>query len=90
METLLYLFLHNCTELETMRQKPHLSDEPVEIFVRRHVDVQVPAANVVDCLVVHHEGAVGVLERCVSGQHRVVRLHDGGGNLNKSFQSLKY
>ena len=42
----------------------------------------VPATDVVDGLVVNHEGAVGVLERRVRRQDRVVWLHDGSGDLN--------
>lgn len=58
-----------------------LSDQAVQVLVVGTLDTQVPAANVVDGLVVDHEGAVGVLEGGVSGENRVVRLNDGSGNL---------
>ena len=43
-------------------------------MVRRALDVQVTAADVVDGLVVDHEGAVGVLQGGVRGQDGVVGL----------------
>ena len=59
----------------------NLADETVQIGVGGSLDVQVPAADVVDGLVVHHEGAVGVLQSCVGGQDGVVRLNNSSGNL---------
>ena len=44
----------------------YLANQPVEVGIAGPLDVQVPPADVVDGLVVHHEGAVGVLEGCVS------------------------
>ena len=41
------------------------------------LDAQVLAANVIDGLIVDHEGAIGVLQRGMSGQDRVVGLRDG-------------
>ena len=38
-----------------------LSDQAVEVGVRRSLNIEVPAADVVDGLIVNHEGAVGVL-----------------------------
>lgn len=52
-----------------------LSDETVEVGVGGSLDVEVATADVVDRLVVHHEGAVRVLQGRVRGQDRVVRLH---------------
>ena len=64
------------------RDRGHnLADQPVQVGVRRSLDVQVPPADVVDGLVVHHEGAVGVLEGGVSREDCVVRLHHGCGYL---------
>ena len=60
-----------------------LGDEPVEVGVGRPLNVEVPAADVVEGLVVHAEGAVGVLEEGVGGEHRVVGLNDSGGNLGR-------
>ena len=60
-----------------------LTDEPIQVAVSRPFDVQVALANVVNGLVVDHEGAIGMLQRRVGGENRVVRLHDGGGDLRR-------
>ena len=53
----------------------NLPDESVEVAVRRPFDVEVFAANVVDRLVIDHEGAVRVLQSGVGGEDGVVGLH---------------
>jgi len=58
-----------------------LADEPVQVGVGGSFNVQVPSADVVDGLIVDHEGAVGVLQGGVSREDRVVRLNDGRGDL---------
>ena len=58
-----------------------LPDQPVQIRVRRPLDVQVASADVVDGLVVHHEGTVGVLEGGVGGEDGVVGLDHSSGDL---------
>ena len=55
----------------------NLADQTVEVGVGWSLDVQVAAADVVDGLVVHHEGAVSVLQGGVGGQDGVVGLHHG-------------
>ncbi len=42
---------------------------------------ELPSANIINGLVVHHEGTVRVLECGVRGQDGVVRLHHGRGHL---------
>ena len=59
----------------------NLPDQPVQIRVRRPLDVQVASADVVDGLVVHHECAVGVLESGVGGEDGVIGLHHSSGDL---------
>jgi hypothetical protein len=54
----------------------NLGDQSVQVRVTRTIDGQVAATDVVDGLVVDHEGAVGMFERCVGCQNRIVRLHD--------------
>lgn len=69
-----------CT-VETQRGgdgRDHLADETIEIGVAGTPDAQLATANVVDGLVVDHEGAVRVLHCHVSGEYGVVRLNDGG------------
>merc|ERR1719242_2343217 len=58
-----------------------LADQPVQVGVRGPVNVQVATADVVDGLVVHHEGAVRVLEGGVSREDRVVRLDNCSSHL---------
>ena len=52
----------------------NLSDEAIEVGVGRALNVEAIEANVVDGLVVEHDGDVGVLEERVGGEHGVVRL----------------
>ncbi len=54
-----------------------LRDHPVEVDVGRVPDVQIAVADVVDGLVVHHEGDLGVVQRRVRRQDGVVRLDHG-------------
>merc|ERR1719225_258989 len=59
----------------------NLSDKPVQVRVGWPLNVQVATADVVDGLVVNHEGAVGVLQGGVGGQDGVVGLDHSSGNL---------
>eukprot|EP00658_Telonema_sp_P-2_P000184 TRINITY_DN10059_c0_g1_i5.p1 TRINITY_DN10059_c0_g1~~TRINITY_DN10059_c0_g1_i5.p1 ORF type:complete len:119 (+),score=25.58 TRINITY_DN10059_c0_g1_i5:126-482(+) len=71
------------------RQKPegsgqggdHLGDETVQVGVGWALNVEAATADVVDSLVVKHDGDIGVLEEGVGGEHGVVWLNDGGGHL---------
>ena len=54
-----------------------LGDQAVEVLVARPGNVQIPAADVVDGLVVNQEGAVRVLDGAVGGQDGVVGLDNG-------------
>lgn len=58
-----------------------LSDQAVQVDVVGTLKPEVATADIVDGLVVDHEGAVGVLQGGVGGQNRVVRLNDGDGRL---------
>jgi hypothetical protein len=58
-----------------------LSEEAVQVCVGRALNVEGSAADVVHGFVVEHDSNVGVLEERVSGEHRVVGLNDGGGDL---------
>jgi hypothetical protein len=53
-----------------------LSDKTVQVLVVGPLETEVTAADVVDSLVVDHEGAVGMLKGGVGGKDRVVRLND--------------
>ena len=58
-----------------------LGDQTVQVGVGGTLDVQVTTADVVDGLVVNHEGTVGVLQGGMGGQDGVVGLHHGRGHL---------
>jgi hypothetical protein len=58
-----------------------LSNQTVQVLVVGTLEAEVAAADVVDGLVVDHEGAVRVLESGVGGQDGVVRLNNGGSSL---------
>merc|ERR1719198_1855611 len=60
-----------------------LGDEPVEVGVGGALNVEVAAADVIDSLVVKHDGNIGVLKEGVGGEHGVVGLDDGGGDLRR-------
>jgi hypothetical protein len=53
-----------------------LCDETVQVLVVGALNAEVPSADVVDGLVVDHEGAVGVLEGGVGGENGVVWLNN--------------
>jgi len=59
----------------------NLSDESVKVGVGGSLDIEVAAADIVDGLVVEHNGNIGVLKEGVGGEHGVVGLNDGGGDL---------
>lgn len=61
-------------------RRDDLSDKTVKVGERRRGNAEVATANVVDSLVVDHEGAVRVLEGGVGGEDRVVGLYDRGGH----------
>ena len=58
-----------------------LGDEAVQVGVGGALNVEVAAADIVDGLVVEHDGDIGVLKEGVGGEHGVVGLNDGGGDL---------
>jgi len=58
-----------------------LGDQTVQVLVAGALNAEVTAADIVDGLVVNHEGAVRVLESGVGGQNGVVGLNNGGGVL---------
>merc|ERR1711976_779904 len=59
----------------------NLANQTVQVGVGGTLDVQVPAADVVDGLIVDHEGAVGVLQGGMGGQDGVVGLNHSSGHL---------
>jgi len=58
----------------------NLTDKSVEVDVARSLNVQVSTGDVIDSLIVHHEGTVNMLQRGVSGQDGVVGLNNSTGD----------
>ena len=58
-----------------------MSYQSVEVGVGWPLDVKVPATDIVDGLIVDHEGTIGMLQSSVSGEDGVVRLDHSGGHL---------
>ena len=54
------------------QRRDDLRDQPVQVGVRRALDVQVPTADVVQCLSIDHIGDVRVFEQGVHAEHGVV------------------
>ena len=76
--------VQGAVEAERGREgRDDLRDEPVQVGVRRALDVEVAPGDVVDRLVVEHDGDVGVLEERVRREHAVVRLDDGRRDLRR-------
>jgi len=65
----------------------HLSDEPVQVGVARSLNVQVSSADVVDSLVVDHEGTVRVLEGGMGSEDGVVGFNNSRGDLRSRVDS---
>jgi hypothetical protein len=58
-----------------------LTNETIQVRVGGTLNVEVATADIVEGLVVDHEGTVGVLEGGVGGENRVVRLDNSRGHL---------
>jgi len=58
-----------------------LSDESVQVGVGGSLNIEVSSADIVDGLVVEHDGDIGVLEERVGGEDGVVGFNNGGGDL---------
>ena len=58
-----------------------LGDQSVQVGVGGALNIEVSSADIVDGLVVEHDGDIGVLKEGVSGEDRVVGLNDSGGHL---------
>merc|ERR1711990_1383045 len=69
-------------EAERRRQgRDHLRQKAVKVRVRRPLDVQVPAADIVEGFVVNLVRDVSVLQERVHAEHGVVRLNARRGDL---------
>ena len=59
----------------------NLSNESVQVSVGWSLNVKISSADIVDSLVIKDDSDIGVLKKRVSGQHGVVWLNNGGGDL---------
>merc|ERR1719438_171539 len=59
----------------------NLANEPVEVGVGGPLNVQVPAANIIDSLIVNHESTVRVLKGGVGSQDSIVGFNHSSSNL---------
>lgn len=58
-----------------------MGNQAVQVLIVWSLNTQVSTANIVDCLIVDHEAAVGMFQGGVSGQDGIVWLNDRGGDL---------
>lgn len=58
-----------------------LSDQSVQVLKVGALETKVSSANVVDSLVVDHEGTIGMLKGGVGGEDRIVGLNNGSSCL---------
>ena len=76
------IHVESAVEAQRSGDRGHdLTQQSVQVGIRGTTNVQISSTQVVDGFVVHHEGAVGVLQRSVRGQDRVVGLYHRGRNL---------
>jgi len=59
----------------------NLSDESVQVSVGWSLNVEVSSADIVNGLIIDHDGDISVLEEGVSGEDGVVWLNNSSGNL---------
>jgi hypothetical protein len=79
---LVQINIERTIEAQTRRDRANnLSNQAVEMLIVRTRDVQVATADIVNCLVVNQERAVGVLDSAVSREDGVVGLDDRGRHL---------
>merc|ERR1719153_2167665 len=79
---LVQVHIESSIEPERGRDRGHdLTDQSVQVGVGWSLDVEITTADVVDGLVIHHEGTVRVFQCGVSHQSGVIWLHHSSGHL---------
>lgn len=74
--------IQSAVKAQGCRYRRHdLADESVQVAISWSFDSELLLANVIYGLVVNDEGAIGIVDARICHQARVVRLHNGGGNL---------
>ena len=59
----------------------NLGNESVQVGVGWSLDIEVSSADIIDGFVIEDNGNIGVLKEGVSGEHGVVWLNNGSGDL---------
>jgi len=59
----------------------NLGDESVQVGVGWSLNIEVSSADIVDGLIIEHDGDISVLKEGVGGEDGVVWLNNGGGDL---------
>ena len=59
----------------------NLTYQPIQVSICRALNVEVSTTDVIDGLIVYHEGTIRVLQGGVGGEDGVVGLNDSCGNL---------
>ena len=70
-----------CHNNMTRKYNLYLANEPVEVGVGGSLNVEVATADVIDCLIVNHEGTVRVFQGGMGGQDSIVGFHNSSGHL---------
>jgi len=65
----------------------NLSNNSVEVLVGGALNAEVLLADIIDRLIVQHESTVGVLQKSVSRENRVVWFNNRGGNLRRGIDA---
>jgi hypothetical protein len=60
-----------------------LGNQSVQVGVGGSFDIQVSSANIVDGFIVQHDSDIGMFQKGVGGQNRVVGFNNGGGDLGR-------
>ena len=59
----------------------NLTNQTIQVGIRRSLNVQIATTDVVDSFIVYHEGAVRVFQGGMGGKDGIVRLYHGSGDL---------
>ena len=59
------------------QRRDNLSNKSVKVSMGWSFDIQVSSADIINGLIVQHDGNVSVLQKGVGGQDRIVRLNNG-------------
>jgi len=61
--------------------RDNLGNESIQVGVGGSLDIEVSSADIIDGLVINHNGDISVLKEGVGGEHGVVWLNNCGGDL---------